>query len=383
MNNNLAVIAYTTFSRDSRVQKEAYAAVDLGYELDVYTLNDKNNSSLKSFNFIKLNLEQYKGNSKSKYFFSYLTFFFYCFCHLSLNFPKKKYKYIHFHNMPNFLVFSSIIPKLFGSKIILDIHDLMPELYSVKFNLPLDHFLIKFFYYEERLSARFADEIIATNSFHEARFRKNGFKSKRITEVINVADDKIFYPPMEKNYKNTELILAYPSTLSKRLGIDHLIDAIEILSKNNVHLKLNIYGDGEYRADILTILKTKKLANIIKLSDSYISLEALSCELDKADIGIIPLPSNISNDIAMPVKIYEFFAKKLCVICSDLPLLKSCFNDEVLFFETGNSKDLANKIEYLYNNRIAIQEFAEKGYKKFLHNSWNYYKIRYQNIISI
>ena len=136
--------------------------------------------------------------------------------------------------MPNFLVFSAIIPNLLGAKIILDIHDLMPELFRVKFNLPSDHPLIKLLYFEERISARFADEIIATNSFHVERFKKNGFVNKRITQVINVADDKIFYAPERNSFTNHELILAYPSTLSKRLGIDNLIEAVEILHKKGI-----------------------------------------------------------------------------------------------------------------------------------------------------
>ena len=83
----------------------------------------------------------------------------------------------------------------------------------------------------------------------------------------------------------------------------------------------------------------------------------------------------------MPVKIYEFFAKKMCVVASNLPLLKSCFDNSVLFFEAGNSEDLANKIEYLNNNRVLMKEFAEKGYKKFSSQTWNYYKTKYQEII--
>ena len=380
--NNFAVVAYTTFSTDSRVQKETHAAAELGYQPDVYTLSDKGLNKNYPFNFIKSYISQYKGSSKSKYIFSYLKFFLYCFFNLSFNFFKKRYKFIHFHNMPNFLVFSAIVPKLFGTKIILDIHDLMPELFSVKFNLSTTHFLIKLFYFEERISAKFATEIIATNSFHVERFKENGFENKRITQIINVADEKIFYAPTKEETDSEELVLAYPSTLSKRLGIDSLIEALEILVKKGLLLKLNIYGDGEYRSEIIQIIKDKELESVIKLSESFISLKDLSFELDKAQVGVIPLPSNKSNDIAMPVKIYEFFAKKLCVVASDLPLLNYCFADTVLFFKAGSSEDLARKIEYLYNNRKVMREFAEKGYKHFSSRTWDYYKTKYQSIIT-
>lgn len=380
--NNLAVIAYTNFSSDSRVQKEAMAAAECGYELDIYSLHDKDSNNFKTFNFIKCNNNQYRGHSKYKYVFSYLRFFLYCLTNLSINYFRKKYRVVHFHNMPNFLVFSALIPKLFGAKIILDIHDLMPELFSAKFNLQTSHLLIKALYFEERISAKFAHEIIATNNFHVERFKKNKITNKRITEIINVADEKIFYAPQVDKYSNSEeLVIAYPSTLSKRLGIDNLIDAVEILYNKGIEIKLNIYGDGEYRSDILEIVKSKKLENIISLSNSFVTLENLSSELDKAHIGVIPLPSNKSNDIAMPVKIYEFFAKQICVVASNLPLLSSCFSNSILLFEPSNSKDLAQKIEYLNNNRDEMKKLADAGFKKFSSKTWNHYKEKYIELI--
>lgn len=379
--NKLAIIAYTTFSTDTRVQKEAYIAANAGFELDIYTLVDENVTNYRLFNFIPSNIYQYKGQSKFKYIFSYIKFFGFCLYHLSFNVFSKRYKFIHVHNMPNFLVFSAIVPKLFGTKIILDIHDLIPEIFSVKFKLSIEHWLIQTLYIEERISAKFANEIIATNSFHVERFKKNHIKN-RITEIINVADQNIFYEPLNKNFSPKELVIAYPSTLAKRLGIDNLIEAIEILRNRGTIIRLKIYGDGEYRNEILKKIDQKDLKKIIEVSASFISLEKLSFELDNAHIGVIPLPSNLSNDIAMPVKIYEFFAKKLCVVAADLPLLKSCFSDVVLFFKESSSSDLADKLEYLNKNRDILKQFAEHGYKKFESQTWDYYKAKYQSLIS-
>jgi hypothetical protein len=37
--------------------------------------------------------------------------------------------------MPDVLVFSSLVPKLLGAKVVLDLHDPMPELMEAIFNL--------------------------------------------------------------------------------------------------------------------------------------------------------------------------------------------------------------------------------------------------------
>ena len=44
------------------------------------------------------------------------------------------YDLIHVHSVPDFEVFAVLIPKLLGAKIILDIHDIVPEFYASKFN---------------------------------------------------------------------------------------------------------------------------------------------------------------------------------------------------------------------------------------------------------
>ena len=35
--------------------------------------------------------------------------------------------------MPDFLIFTAVIPKLLGAKVVLDMHDLMPEVYMAKY----------------------------------------------------------------------------------------------------------------------------------------------------------------------------------------------------------------------------------------------------------
>ena len=48
---------------------------------------------------------------------------------------RHRYDLIYIHNMPDILVFSALVPKAFGAKVILDQHDPMPELMMTIFNL--------------------------------------------------------------------------------------------------------------------------------------------------------------------------------------------------------------------------------------------------------
>ena len=48
---------------------------------------------------------------------------------------REKYDLIHVHSVPDFLVFTAWLPKLTGTPVILDIHDILPEFYASKFGL--------------------------------------------------------------------------------------------------------------------------------------------------------------------------------------------------------------------------------------------------------
>ena len=82
---------------------------------------------------------------------------------MSFLFFRKRYDIIQVHTMPDFLVFAALVPKLFGAKVILDVHDLMPELYMCKFRAGPRHFIIRLITWVERRSIGFAHQAIAVH----------------------------------------------------------------------------------------------------------------------------------------------------------------------------------------------------------------------------
>lgn len=57
---------------------------------------------------------------------------------------RKSYNVIHVHTLPDFLVFSTIFPKFMGAKVILDMHEITPELFKFKYGLTPNSFFLKF-----------------------------------------------------------------------------------------------------------------------------------------------------------------------------------------------------------------------------------------------
>ncbi len=94
--------------------------------------------------------------------------------------------------MPDFLVFLSLIPKLFGSKIILDLHDPTPEMLITKFAENRDSWLTKMLKWQEKASIKFAHKIITTNKSFVDKFVSRGCPPDKINIVMNSPQESIF-----------------------------------------------------------------------------------------------------------------------------------------------------------------------------------------------
>ena len=128
------------------------------------------------------------------HFLELSTFFFLCIVWVTKLFFRKNYDLIHVHNVPDSQVFAAFIPKLFGAKIILDIHDIVPEFYAQKFNVEEDHMLVRILKWIEKISTAYADHVIVANDIWRDTLTRRSVNAEKVTMVLNAPDDLYFYP---------------------------------------------------------------------------------------------------------------------------------------------------------------------------------------------
>src|SRR4030067_3573329 len=130
------MVAYSDFIADARIKSyvkilnKKEISVDLILLHNSYLEMEKSSDSMNRYYCVS---RKYQGDKFIKYIFSYIKFFLLSFFKLSLLFFRNRYKIIHFHNMPNFIVFTGLIPKLFGARLILDIQNMMIPIHISKF----------------------------------------------------------------------------------------------------------------------------------------------------------------------------------------------------------------------------------------------------------
>lgn len=383
----ICMVAYTHYPTDSRIRREAESLVERGDEVDMICLGESGEENPELFHnvrLIKIIVKRYRGDSALRYIFSYLHFFFSAVFQLTLLHVRKPYHLIQVHTMPDFMVFTAIIPKLLGIKVLLDVHDLMPELYESKFNYPSTHPLIRLITWVERISISFADSAMAVHKPHLEALCTHGNPRQKFTILLNLPDPKIFdtkkYTVPEISDGKFELI--YHGMLARRNGLETAIRAVASLQNELDGLRLTIIGDGDDVPHLKELIEEFHLKNIVDLSEGMVSMEKLIPRILRAEVGVVPIFYDDFTKYMLPVKLLEYVALEKPVICSRTETIEAYFDDsQVQFFSPGDEDDLAEKIWMLAQHPCKLEELNKNAFRFNQTYSWYSQKQIYHTLV--
>jgi len=384
------MVAYTSYPMDLRVQREAETLISLKeYEVLFLVPKEKDlprNYVMNGVNIIEFNMKQYQGKGNLRYIISYVHFMILSFITCTKLFFTRNIDVFHFHNMPDFLVFAAIIPRLLGKKVILDIHDTMPETYAAKFDKK-SRILFKLFCIEEAVCCKFAHKIICVNHIQRNTLVERGIPDQKIAISMNVPDHKKFnyITHTKTGVKNkTNFKLVYHGTVAKRLGIDFTIRAVSKLVDKIPGLEFYIFGGGG-EEDILELIELSKRLEVNQYVhfNKFVPMESLLPILGEMHLGVVSYRDNMATALALPVKMLEYVFLNIPVVAPRLKTIQYYFTEEMVsYFEPENVNSLASVILELYNNELkrekqaqAASRFIEKyGWEKHQASLINLYK---------
>ncbi len=362
---------------ETRVERQAKALIADQFEVDVICLRKPGEDYFEiidGVNIFRVPLQRNKSGGILSQLFEYLYFFVLVFFKLSGKFFVKRYSVVQVHNLPDFLVFSALIPKMFGSRIILDLHDLMPEFYASRFNSTLDSFPVKLVAWQELISCRFADRVITVTELWRKKLIKRGLPPEKVSVVMNVADHKFFTRQVKierTSNQNGKFILIYHGNLTHRYGIDLAIHAIERLKNKIPEILMLIHGKGDYSNELETLVQDLVLEDHIHFSNKYMSVSELPGFVAQADLGVVPYRQDVFTDEILPTKLMEYTAIGLPVVISRNSAIMEYFNENmVLFFSPGDIDDLASCIYELYSDRNKMERLVENSGKFIQKYNW-------------
>ena len=116
------IIAYTTYAHDGRVKRQAEALSSRGDEVDVICLSSGPPSDTNGVTIVGIEIPRYRGSSRTSYLRSYTNFFARAAAIAIRRSFGPRYDLVMVCTMPDAAIASALPCRLFGSRIMLDIH---------------------------------------------------------------------------------------------------------------------------------------------------------------------------------------------------------------------------------------------------------------------
>jgi glycosyltransferase involved in cell wall biosynthesis len=386
-----AVLLFSYYPADPRPRRAAEALAMEGVTIDLVCLqkNEKEprQEIINGVNVLRIPLRRQRGG-KMRYIGQYSAFILRAFLQLSVDSILRRYDFVHVHNMPDVLVFSALVPKALGAKIILDLHDPVPELMQTIFELPQESFSVRLLKRLEKWSIGFADLVLTVNKACQKIYTSRSCPPEKINVVLNSPEDDIFRLESGRSSISNgqkasgSFVVLYHGSLVPRNGFDLAVEALETVRKSVPTAKLIVCGERSSFFDgVMDSVRERGLQDTIEYLGARNRRQIVSA-INDCNLGIIPNHRNTFTEINTPTRIFEYLALGKPVIAPRTQGIRDYFGDgELIFFEVGNASDLARKIEFAFSNPAEVREITDRGQQVYLTHQWSREKSKLLNSI--
>jgi glycosyltransferase involved in cell wall biosynthesis len=378
--------AYTNYRRDPRVKREAECLVEAGHRVVFLARrqpDEPNRETIAGVEVIKARGLKNARTSALVYMCDYGLFFLAISLHLLVH--PLRYRLLHINNMPDFLIFATWLPRLLGRPVILDVHDLMPELYQEKFGSEKKRPIIRVLEFQERWAGRFASAVLTVEERLKTILSERGIAREKIHVLMNLPNERIFAPRNNATVKDrgAPFVIAYHGTLARRLGLDLAIEAVAQACVSVPRIELRIIGAGEERKRLIELRDRLGLQETVTFSEGFVRVEEIPALIADADVGLIPLRISSGTDIMLPTKLLEYVSMGIPCIAPKTGTIARYFDENMVqFFEAENVSSLADAIVELYrkpDRRAAMAREATERFGKIYR--WSEHKKLYVQLV--
>ena len=381
----VCMLAYSHYESDSRIVRYAKTLTQRGDSVDVVAYgSEREPLGEKDVDGIKLFKIQRRLKNKNKgplsHLLPLLKFFVLSGVLVTRKHLRQPYDLIHVHNIPEWLVFAVSLPKLLGARVLLDIHDLVPELFAAKFKTGDRSFVVPILSAVERWSCQFADHVIISNHLWRGRLVRRSVADSKCSVFFNNIDPELFYPRKRTRQDERQIVL-FPGSLQWHQGVDIAIKAFPRVLERCPTAEFHIYGDGGVIRELKTLTSQLGLEKKV-LFCRPVTVNNIPQILADADAGVVPKRNDLFGDEAYSTKIMEFMSQGIPVVLSRTAVDSYYFKDsEVRFCESGNADSFAEGIIEVLTNDSLRQRLVRNAFTYVARNHWGSRKQDYLNLV--
>jgi glycosyltransferase involved in cell wall biosynthesis len=386
---NVCMISQSPYPFDPRVRRQAEKLAQAGFQVDIICMpvanepeNEDFGNGVTAYRVIKKHPGQ---ESIVKYLLLSARFFLSGFIKLQKLHRKRNYRMIQVHNMPDVHVFMAIIQKLKSIPVILDIHDLTPELLTAKWDNNLSRRIKPVIVFFEKLSCMFSNHIITVTQGCKEILSSRSAPAEKITLVLNTANTSLFpfYKERSFNKITSGAKILYHGTVAERFGLHVIIDAMPLILKEVPGSVLLVHGkyDADYKEVLDKKINDHNLEGSVCLGGPR-THEELYEIMKESDMEVVPYIGNEYMHLSLSTKAFECAAAGLPIVATRLRTLNMAFDDDaVSYAEDQNVKDFAEKIIQLCREPERRKNMTQKAYEAVSSISGDVMEERYLSLI--
>jgi len=380
----ICMLAYSFYETDARIKQYATALVERGDTVDVIALRQPgqpNHCVLNGVNVFRIQTRTINERGPLTYLFRIMRFLLLSAAFIARRHFSEKYQLIHVHSVPDFLVFAAIIPKLLGTPVILDIHDLLPEFYASKFHVARGSFLFRCLVLVERLSIAFANHAIVANHLWCERVAMRCGAPQKCSPIRNYPVRGLFTPNI-RSRSNGKCLITYPGSLNWHQGVDVAITAFAKIKDQMPDAEFHIYGEGPAKESLIRLADSLGLSNRV-IFHGLLPTEQIVQVMADTDLAVEPkrAGSQFGNE-ALSMKIFEFMAVGVPLVVSRTKIHQYYYTDTLVkYYDDDNDEELAAKILMLRKNPALRQQQVANALKYVEAHSWDAERYQYLGIV--
>lgn len=383
----IAMVTHSIYRQDNRVIRYAEALVEDGNDVEVLALRGRpevpRRETVNGVRLIRL-VDRFSKTERGlgPVLRSTMTFCGKAAWYLAREHHRRPYALVHVHNVPDFLVFVAWYPRLRGARVILDIHDLLPEFFCSRFGRSERLFWFRLLSRVERWSARCADHVIISNDLWRPRYEARTGMTGRCSVFINHVNLDIFRPELRESRDGSRgPLLLFPGGLQEHQGLDVAIRAMARIRERFPTVEFHIYGDGPMREPWQGLARELGLDGAVKFH-APVPVHEVASIMARADVGVVPKRADSFGNEAYSTKIMEFMALGVPVVVSETRIDRYYFDDSLVrFFRSGDPEALAQAVLDVLENPEATRARVQRAQAYAMAQSWQVKKGEYLEIV--
>lgn len=384
MSLRVAFVSRSYFPDDPRLARQAGVLRDEGCDVHVVCLR-RPGSAEPAFDRVDgVTITRLGGTRRRagrvRYVLEYGTFFLGAAAALAREHARRRFALVQVANPPDALLGCALPLRLAGAAVVLDIHDLSPELYASKFgrngSWPLGARVMRVL--ESGATAAANHVLVAGDLFRDALIAR-GLAPGRVTSIPNGPDERIFHAGVRTTRRPEQIV--YHGSLFDRYGFSLALDALPAIHAACPGIRLDVWGEGP-ELEPLRARAAREFERGAVVFHGPAPLNEIPERVAGGACGLSTLRSDCFTELAFPTKVAEYAQLGVPVAASRTSALARAFPDDALaYFRPGDADALARTVVGLLRDPVAAEHQAERARLAVAGLLWSRHAPRYASVV--